>query len=107
MMSHNLFEFLDRSSALLLLKVSCLIGLLVQTGFNFYYYYIEPDRFVSISDIRLKDLEEFPLVLQVTIHEGFDKNRLNSEGYKNVDGYFMGQSIFNDSIIGWRGEAVA
>ena len=107
MMSLNLFEFLDRSSALLLLKLSCLVGLLVQTGFNFYYYYIEPDRFVSISDVRLKDLEEFPLVLQVTIHEGFDKARLNSEGYKNVDGYFMGQSIFNDSIIGWRGQAVA
>ena len=105
-MSHNLFEFLDRSSALLLLKVSCLIGLLVQTGFNFYYYYIEPDRFVSIRDIRLKDLEEFPLVLQVTIHEGFDKDRLNREGYENVDGYFMGYSRFNSSLVGWRGNIV-
>ena len=107
MMSLNLFEFLDRSSALLLLKLSCLVGLLVQTGFNFYYYYIEPDRFVSITDNRLKDLEEFPLVLQVTIHPGFNNTSLNREGYKSVDDYFMGYSRFNSSLVGWRGNKEA
>ena len=62
---------------------------------------------VRIGDVRVRDLEEFPLVLQVAIREGFDSNGLKREGYQDVDSYFYGQSLFNSSIIGWRGKIVA
>ena len=59
---------------------------------------------VKIADISLSDLKKFPLTLQVIIHDGFDGSSLIREGYESVDGYFSGQSRFNDSVIGWRGK---
>ena len=59
-------------ASLLLLKLLCFVRLLIHTGSNFYHYFIQPDRFVSIADVRLRDLEEFPLVLQVAIREATD-----------------------------------
>ena len=79
-----------RSAPLLGLKLACLVALLVQTAANFYHYFIQPDRQVdiilfwhlspamiagcqvNIADVSLQTLEEFPLVLQVVVHEGFN-----------------------------------
>ena len=78
-----------RSAPLLGLKLACLVALLVQTAANFYHYFIQPDRQVdiilfchlspmiagcqvNIADVSLQSLEEFPLVLQVVVHEGFN-----------------------------------
>ena len=60
---------------------------------------------MNIADVRLGDLKEFPLVLQVIISEGFDEGRLNAEGYGNIEDYFLGRSKFNASVIGWRGHS--
>ena len=62
---------------------------------------------VQITDISLRDLKEFPLTLQMTIHNGFDGSSLIREGYKDVDGFFFGVSRFNDSVIGWRGKTLS
>ena len=62
---------------------------------------------VQITDISLGDLKKFPLTLQLTIHNGFDDSSLIREGYEDVDGYFKGQSSFNDSVIGWRGKTLS
>ena len=62
---------------------------------------------VQITDISLRDLKKFPLTLQMTIHKGFDGSSLIREGYENVDGYFLGLSRFNDSVIGWRGKTLS
>ena len=61
---------------------------------------------MNIADVRLGDLKEFPLVLQVIINEGFDERRLDAEGYGNIEDYFLGRSKFNASVIGWRGHRV-
>ena len=61
---------------------------------------------MNIADVRLGDLKEFPLVLQVIINEGFDERSLNAEGYRNIEDYFLGRSKFNASVIGWRGHRV-
>ena len=62
---------------------------------------------VQISDVSLRDLKGFPLTLQITIHNGFDGSSLIEEGYKDVDGYFLGRSRFNDSVIGWKGKTLS
>ena len=95
-----------RTFSLLLLKSSCLIGLLIHTGANLYGYIWNPARWVNIADLPLRDLKEFPLVLQAIIHESFDGKAIENEGYKNVEEYFLGQSRFNESVIGWRGDRV-
>ena len=100
------FKLIIRTITLLLLKSSCLIGLIIHTGANFYGYLWNPARWVNIADVPLTDLKEFPLVLQVTIHEGFDVEAVEKEGYRNVEDYFEGRSKFNMSTIGWRGHRV-
>ena len=92
-----------RTYVLFLFKSICLGGLIVHTVFNFYGYFCNPTRWVNTRRVRLRDLEEFPFVLQAIIHPGFDANALAEEGFKNVDDYFMGQSRFNCSVAGWRG----
>ena len=87
--------------------MACLGGLLLHIAANFYNYFVEPERLVQITDISLRDLKEFPLTLQMTIHNGFDGSSLIAEGYENVDGYFLGRSRFNDSVIGWRGKTLS
>ena len=87
--------------------MACLGGLLLHIAANFYNYFVEPERLVQITDISLRDLKEFPLTLQMTIHNGFDGSSLIREGYKDVDGYFLGRSRFNDSVIGWRGKTLS
>ena len=62
---------------------------------------------VQITDVSLRDLKEFPLTVQMTIHNGFDGSSLIREGYEDVDKYFLGQSKFNDSVIGWRGKTLS
>ena len=61
---------------------------------------------MNIADVPFRDLKEFPLVLQAIIHESFDENAGEEEGYANVEDYFLGQSRFNGSVIGWRGHRV-
>ena len=92
-----------RTLFLILLKSICLAGLITHTVVNFYGYFYNPTRWVKTRNVRLRDLEEFPFVLQAIIHPGFDMNALAEEGYKSVDDYFMGQSRFNCSAAGWRG----
>ena len=75
----------------------------MHTVFNFYGYFCNSTRWVNTRNVRLRDLEEFPFVLQAIIHPGFDGNALAAEGYDSVDDYFMGQSMFNCSVAGWRG----
>ena len=93
-----------RKLFLLLMKSICLAGLITHTFFNFYGYFSNPTRWVNTRNVRLRDIEEFPFVLQAIIHPGFDMKALAEEGYKSVDDYFMGQSRFNCSVAGWRGK---
>ena len=92
-----------RTHFLLLFKSICLAGLIMHTVFNFYGYFYNSTRWVNTRNVRLRDLEEFPFVLQAIIHPGFDAMNLTREGYESVDDYFMGQSMFNCSVAGWRG----
>ena len=92
-----------RTFCLLLFKSICLAGLIVHTVSNFYGYFYNRTSWVNTRSVRLRDLEEFPFVLQVIIQPGFDAKALEKEGYKSVDDYFMGQSRFNRSVAGWRG----
>ena len=101
----NPFQF--RTYSLLLFKSICLAGLIIHTVFNLYGYFCNSTRWVNTQDVRLRDLEEFPFVLQAIIYPGFDANALKREGYNSVDDYFMGQSGFNCSVAGWRGKTVA
>ena len=71
--------------SLLLLKSTCFIGLLIHNLANFYGYFFSPTTWVNIADVRLGDLKEVPLVLQVIINEGFDERSLNAEGYRNIE----------------------
>ena len=104
--SFNSLTTIIRTFSLLLLKSSCVIGLLVHTVANFYGYFWNPARWVNIADVPFRDLKEFPLVLQAIIHESFDENAVEEEGYANVEDYFLGWSRFNGSVIGWRGHRV-
>jgi hypothetical protein len=70
---------------------------------NFYGYFVKAVRWVNIRDIKTTDLAEFPLVLRLVLHQGFDDDALEREGYANVDAYFDGQSMYNSSVMGWRG----
>ena len=88
------------------MKSTSFFGLLLHTCFNFYGYFCNPDRWVNIADAPLGSLKEFPFVLQAIIHDGFDDNALVDEGYENSEGYFLGMSRFNKSVIGWRGQTV-
>ena len=95
-----------RTFSLLLLKSTCFIGFLIHICFNFYGYFCKPDRWVNIADAPLGSLKEFPFVLQAIIHDGFDDKAVKNEGYENSEGYFLGMSKFNKSVIGWRGQTV-
>ena len=48
----------------------------------------------------------FPLILKICVKPAFNLTRLDKAGYDTtwgVYGFFMGQSKFNRSIVGWAG----
>ena len=54
------------------------------------------------EEILLKDIE-FPLVVKVCVVPGFNQTAIHEVGYADAWHYFIGQSRFNKSLIGWAG----
>ena len=45
----------------------------------------------------------FPCLFRLVIRPGYDLTELNTAGYDCVEKYFLGQSMFNKSQVGWAG----
>ena len=54
------------------------------------------------EDVPLEDID-FPLVIKICVVPGFNQTALYEVGYYDAGGYFLGQSRFNESVIGWAG----
>ena len=54
------------------------------------------------EDVPLEDID-FPLVIKICVVPGFSQTALYEVGYNDAGGYFLGQSRFNESVIGWAG----
>ena len=66
---------------------------------------ISPDQTVSITrDFQLDDIQ-FPVLFKICIKPSFNVDELQATGYQNIWKYFIGQSLYNDSLFGWAGHA--
>ena len=54
------------------------------------------------EEVLLKNMD-FPLVAKICIIPGFNQTALYDVGYDGTVNYFIGQSRFNHSLIGWAG----
>ena len=58
---------------------------------------------ISVSTRDLQDIE-FPLSFLICINQhNFDAAKYREVGYNNVYRFYIGESMHNESIIGWRG----
>ena len=46
---------------------------------------------------------DFPVILKICIKPSCNEEEIAKFGFKGLWGYFMGQSIFNETIYGWAG----
>ena len=85
-----------------------LLNLLAIIAFSWQLYGIIHDWVVptfkttEISNANLSDFE-FPVVFKVCLKPGFNSTYLKEEGYNGISGYFVGESKFNSSLVGWAG----
>ena len=49
------------------------------------------------------DMRDFPVVFKICPNPGFNLNSLNEEGYRLIQHYFEGKSMYNSSQYGWAG----
>ena len=58
---------------------------------------------IRIQDKTLKDIE-FPLFIQMCVSEiDNTTDRYTSLGYKNDYDFYLGRSVYNNSLFGWNG----
>ena len=88
--------------ALLGLKVACLLAFLIQMGLSFYKQ-TNPDKTVAKTTKTGLEEIDFPVVFKICMNPSFNETEAKSLGYTNTFNYFMGKSMFNDSIYGWAG----
>ena len=52
-----------------------------------------------------RDIDEIdlPLTIKVCVSPGFNDKALQEVGYSDTWAYFLGSSMYNDSVIGWAG----
>ena len=61
---------------------------------------------ISISKKNLQEIE-FPLSFLICINQhNNDSAKYKEVGYKSVYRFYKGESIFNNSIFGWRGHKI-
>ena len=57
---------------------------------------------VRIRKTELRNID-FPVVFRFCIRDDKDKNTFQKLGYKNRYSAFLGNSMFNNSLVGWNG----
>ena len=56
-----------------------------------------------------KDLAKvtFPILFRICLFENKNQSaRFTQFGYEDISGYFLGQSMFNSSVVGWAGHTI-
>ncbi len=89
----------------LILNFSFFIIFLIHVSFIVYniLYPDVPEIVVYQKNLNEKD---FPMNVRICAHELNDiKSRYQKFGYKNVDEYYMGKSMFNGTLHGWAGHS--
>ena len=86
----------------LLIYLGCFIAFLSQL-FSLISSHIHPTQ--TLTRIEKKDLHgiPFPVLFKICIKPGFDRDELRNAGYKHAGRYFLGESRFNSSVVGWAG----
>ena len=85
-----------------LIYAMCLVAFLYQLG-TLIYSYANPNQ--TITKIEKKNLNEmkFPVIFKICIKPGFDTEELLRTGYKQAARYFVGESRYNKTLVGWAG----
>ena len=91
----------------IILKVINLIfffGCLIHIGMNGYYIFYPELPSIRVYKTHLQTIE-FPLVFKVCAQDrkNSSMDRYIQFGYNNAYEFFMGKSMFNDSLYGWNG----
>ena len=92
----------------LIINLGCLVGFLVQLCYVFIGQMYPTHTEMIVERVDLSDIE-FPVVFKICIKSSNKVDivdRFNDVGYKDLKGYFKGESAFNSSVIGWAGHAV-
>ena len=57
----------------------------------------------TVEKLILSEIE-FPVVFKICVYKDTNEEETFKKiGYQDLEGYFIGQSIFNNSVIGWAG----
>ena len=91
----------------IILKVINLIfffGCLTHIGMNGYYIFYPELPSIRVYKTHLQTIT-FPLVFKVCAQDrkNSSMDRYIQFGYNNAYEFFMGKSMFNDSLYGWNG----
>ena len=85
------------------LKLFCITGFLVQTSVNVKNVFWNRETSVNIRDVKISEMNNFPLVFKLLLRPGYDIMSLEKEGYSDLDFYFHGYSKYGYGRVGWRG----
>ena len=56
------------------------------------------------KEVGLEDID-FPVNIKICVIPGFNQTALQEVGYEDTWRYFLGQSMFNQSVYGWAGHS--
>ena len=76
------------------LKLFCITGFLVQTSVNVKNVFWNRETSVNIRDVKISEMNNFPLVFKLLLRPGYDIMSLEKEGYSDLDFYFHGYSKY-------------
>ena len=71
------------------------------------YFIINPE--VPETIIYKKNIKEikFPIIFRICLFEIDDQSlKYQNVGYSDVSGFFRGQSMYNESWVGWMGHTI-
>ena len=91
--------FFNRQNILLFICSAIFIYHLIFIVFN----NLCPNETLTRFEERKLDSVNFPVNFRICIFPSLEEEAINSLGYQNVWKYFLGESIHNESILGWVG----
>ena len=95
-------RFFTKKTLWIFANLLCTAILTVQLGFVLERFFRPTITSTWEEEVLLEDID-FPVVINICVNPGFNQRALHEVGYNDTLSYFLGQSRFNNSIIGWGG----
>ena len=70
-------------------------------SFCIVYNLLNPSQ--TTTNREEKEMEQLPILFKICVKPGFDSDTAKAVGYSSIYKYFLGESMYDNRVYGWKG----